>query len=661
MVSSVSPVERRTGGHAAGGGPGIGAGAETAGAGTAAGGRRRIALWAAVTAACALGALVSAMLFGQGGPPRSIVELPTAGPLVTWSLPVLRLLLNACGMLAAGALLAGAVLVPAGSGRLAPVAVRCVRAAGGWALGWAACALLLLALTLADVLGVPLSELLAQDSLLPLAGSFAQIRALLMVAMAAMAIAVACRRVTRTGGAAVLLGVALLALVPPLYAGHSASAADHDMAVSSMMAHGVGVAAWVGGLAAILLYLRGARDILPAVLTRFSALALGCFAAAGLSGVVNVVTRLQDLTVLWTSRYGQLILAKTVLLAALGGFGLLHRRRTIAAVVAGRARRPFLRLATGEVAVMAATVGLAVALSRTPPPPEEPETSWIALQLGYHVPPLTEAGLLTRWRLDTFVLLTLITAGVVYGAGVRRLRGRGLAWPVRRTIAWYGGLAVLALALLSGVGAYGRAMFSVHAVQFLAVAVLTPLLFACAAPVTLARSVRDRRPPEGGGRWVTHPVVGFAAYAAPVPLFYFTDWFALAQWSHAAHLATQAVFLGVGFAYFRIVLAVDPPAVPVGPGNRMRLLLGGLSVHLLLAAALVDGPVVAEGWYRQLGLMWASPGGGAAGGRAAEALALAVDQRIGAAAGGTGALLIFSSVLAALWLAGRRKEKGSAK
>lgn len=654
MVSKVSPAER-AGVHVADEGP-VPARAAGASPGEA-GGRPRIALWALATLACGAGVLVAALLFGLSGPPRAIVDLPTAGPLVTWSLPVVRLLLDACGVMTAGTLLAAAVLVPARSVRLAPVAVRCVRAAGRWALGWAACAALLLVLTLADILGVPLGELAAQEGLVELAASFAQMRAMVMVVLLAMAIALACGRVTRLRGAAVALAAALVALVPPLYAGHSASATDHDLAVSSMIAHGVGVAAWVGGLAAILLHLRDAREILPAALTRFSALALGCFVAAGASGLVNVAARLEDLTLLWTSRYGQLVIAKVVLLAALGWFGLIHRRRTVAAVVAGRTRRPFLRLATGELVVMAGTLGLAVALSRTPPPADDAETSWIALQLGYHVPPLEGARLLTEVRPDLFLALTLAGAGLLYAAGVRRLRRSGTAWPVRRALCWYGGLGVLAFVLLSGVGAYGRVMFSVHAIQFLAITVAAPPLLAAAAPITLGRTVLGLARPEGAGRWLTHPAVGFVAYALPVPLFYFTDWFVVAQWSYAAYVATVALFLGVGFCYFRLVLEADPPAVPLEPGNRLRLLIAGLPVHLLLAAALMDGPVVGEGWYFQLGLMWGSPEGAAGGGRAAETLALAADQRVGAVIGGAGALMIFLVVLFLLWLRERKRER----
>ena len=51
--------------------------------------------------------------------------------------------------------------------------------------------------------------------------------------------------------------------------------------------------------------------------------------------------------------------------ALLVGIGWWHRRSTLPALEAGRARA-FWRLAAVEIVVMAATVGLAVALSRTP-------------------------------------------------------------------------------------------------------------------------------------------------------------------------------------------------------------------------------------------------------------------------------------------------------
>jgi putative copper resistance protein D len=85
------------------------------------------------------------------------------------------------------------------------------------------------------------------------------------------------------------------------------------------------------------------------------------------SGLVNAYIRLGSVGQLFQSRYGLLVLGKLACLCALGAFGWWHRKRTLAALEAGKPRA-FRRFALGEAAVMAATVGLAVALSRTPTP-----------------------------------------------------------------------------------------------------------------------------------------------------------------------------------------------------------------------------------------------------------------------------------------------------
>ncbi len=75
------------------------------------------------------------------------------------------------------------------------------------------------------------------------------------------------------------------------------------------------------------------------------------------------------------SRYGMLIVAKGVALAALGACGWWHRRTTIPALRYGTGKRAFLRLGTVEILVMTATMALAVGLSRTPPPENAPTRS----------------------------------------------------------------------------------------------------------------------------------------------------------------------------------------------------------------------------------------------------------------------------------------------
>jgi copper resistance protein D len=101
------------------------------------------------------------------------------------------------------------------------------------------------------------------------------------------------------------------------------------------------------------------RALLDAVLPRFSTLAGGCVIAVAATGVVNAATRLDGWAALPGTGYGQLVLAKTALLLVLAGLGGLARRRLRAH------RRPVLRWAGLEVALMALTMGVAAALTQT--------------------------------------------------------------------------------------------------------------------------------------------------------------------------------------------------------------------------------------------------------------------------------------------------------
>lgn len=613
--------------------------------------------YVAISAACGAGALFLGLWFGADGTglsPDLASLLPTAAPWVSWALPLVRLAQDICATVTVGALLTGAVLLPVASLEPGGRGARCVRAAGTWSLGWAVAGALSFVLTLVEVSGGRLSQVGSADAVVRFAFSIPQGQAFLMVELAALTISTACGRPAGALRGRVLLGVAILGLLPSVYVSHASSTIGHDIAVSAMMVHIVAAAGWAGGLAGILLYLRDAPELLPESVRRFSVVALGCFVAAGVSGLAGGWIRLGVPSQLWGSQYGLLLIAKILALVVLGVFGLRHRRATIVALVDGHSRRPFLRLATGEIAVMAATIGLAVALSRAAPPAvPNGQMTWVEFQLGYDLRSLTLERLLTGWRPDPLIALLLLAAGVAYGAGIRRLARRGVAWSRGRGIAWFAGLALLALVLLTGVATYARGMFSLHSVQYAVLTLVSPALLAYGAPATLLRQARngpvEAREEMPGNRfrwWTTEPIAIITAYAVSFLLFYFTGWFAFAQQLHLVHLASQAVFLAVGFLFFQVVVGADPG--PMGAPIRLRLLFAGLAVHVLLAAVFLLGPLIAESWYRQLGLMWASLGSGAdgrAGGLRAESAALVLDQRIGAAIGGAVAVVVLAALV----------------
>ena len=172
-------------------------------------------------------------------------------------------------------------------------------------------------------------------------------------------------RITTVAWAAVL---SIAALLPLALAGHAAGTADHMNSVDSLALHLVGVCVWVGGLAGLLLISRRLQAQRPVVVARYSTLAGWCFALVAISGLINAGLRLGSWSAL-ASAYGLLVIGKVAALGLLGTAGLLHRRFTIGRL--STAPRGFARLAVVEMLIMGATLGLAVALSRSAPPAPE--------------------------------------------------------------------------------------------------------------------------------------------------------------------------------------------------------------------------------------------------------------------------------------------------
>lgn len=522
--------------------------------------------------------LVAALRFGGGAGAPQIAGLPTAGPLTDWGLPVMRLVHELCAVACVGTLLAAAVLAPAAS----PESARCLRAAGWWALGWALSSLLSYLLTLSSFIAMPVADVLSVPGLLSSGTELPQARALLVVVAVTFVVAVATLvpRLPRW----IPLAVALFGLLPPAYVGHAASAGDHDLAVSALMAHLLSMALWVGGLGAVLVCFRRSGD-LPIVLRRFSTIALCCFAAVAFSGAVSGWTRLGTPADLWQTPYGLLLLAKAATLGVLGWFGWSHRRRTVEGVADRGVRRTFVRLAAGELGVMAVAMGLAVGLSRTPPPPGAESGEHVHPLLEYVVTPFSPGALIGEVRLDSLVVLLLALPAAGYLFGVRR----AVTWPAGRTIAWYAGLGLAALVLLSGVAGYSRAMLSVQALQHVVLAVVVPLLLCLGAPLTLAR-----RPTSRYGRRVMTPGLLLIAYPALFLLLYGTDWLPWSLSGYAQHLATQLLFLGLGLAASWVLAGVDPLPRPF---PRVPLLAVVAGTHLAVGAYLLAGPPVAARWF----------------------------------------------------------------
>ena len=584
----------------------------------------RNAVWPVLLAVAAIAGLVAAGI-GALSLTNALIAtgLPDPGPATTLGLPFVR----AAGEIAAvtvvgGFLFAAFMVPPQDTGVLDVAGYRALRTARIASIAWAVCALLLVPLTISDVSGKPLRENLNPVELWRVAGLVDTANAWRWTAVLAVIVAISASAVLRWSPTPVLLGGALLTLVPLGLTGHSAAGGSHDLATNSLLIHLVAGALWAGGLLALLAHAWRGGDHADVAIRRFSAVALWCFIAMAATGVINTLVRIRPSDLLHSS-YGWLIVAKAAALVVLALIGWRQRRTVIAALQADpHARTPLLRLALVESLVFGVTFGIAVGLGRTPPPPPRvlnPSATEVALGYNLSGPP-TVARILFDWRFDLLFGSAAIILAALYIAAVIRLRRRGDAWPPGRTTAWLLGCAVLLFATSSGVGRYSPAMFSMHMAAHMLLSMLTPILLVLGAPTTLALRAL---PPAGKGnppgprewlqaglhskwsRFFTHPVVATIMFIAGFYGLYFGGLFDAAVSHHAAHVLMNLHFLLTGYLFYWAVIGVDPTPRRIPQIGKIGMVFASLPAHAFFGVILMGmTTVLGERFYRSLQLPW---------------------------------------------------------
>ncbi|MFF5243177.1 cytochrome c oxidase assembly protein [Streptosporangium sp. NPDC000095] len=580
----------------------------------------RVVKLALAGAAAAVAALVIAMIAGGAASPRIIPGLPDQGSFTRWGLPLAKLTMDAAGVLTVGTLLAAAFLLPNDKGLLGKPALGYVKAASWIALVWAGAAAATMVFSLSEALGLPVADVLGGDELTSFASQVSQGIALTLVVLFSVAIALFARGAITAGAAGGLLVLALATMLPPALTGHSASSPNHDLATTGVAVHLVVLALWVGGLGVLCAHALRRQPHLEIAAARFSSLALWCFVGVGLSGLFSVLARLSAISELFTSAYGLLLLAKTAAFALLGAVGWWHRTRTLPLLAAGGSGA-FLRFAGGEIVVMFAAVGLAVALSRTAPPPAILPVDRAFEVLGYTMPPeISLANLASLWWFDLFSGTIIALLAGLYLAGVVRLTRRGDAWSKGRTAAWFTGVLILLIATQSGVARYAKVLFSAHMAEHMTLSMLVPIFLVLGAPVTLAlRALKPaaRRGDRGPREWLTtilhsrfvrfiaHPAIATAIFIVSTYALYFTPLFAAAMEEHLGHIVMTVHFLLSGTLFFWVIIGVDPAPYRLPHVARLILLFVTMPFHAFFGIALMSmSTVLASDWYDQLGRTW---------------------------------------------------------
>ena len=229
-------------------------------------------------------------------------------------------------------------------------------------------------------------------------------------------------------------------------------------------------------------------------------------------------------------------------------------------------------------------------------------------------PPLTPLRLLTGWVFEPLPALGVLVFGLLYLYGVRRLRARGDTWSPWRTVSFVGlGLGSFVLATQSALAAYDTVLFSVHMVQHMVLAMLTPVFLALGAPITLA----IRTLPSGGrhrllavlhsrvAKLMTFPVVAGALFVANPFALYLTGWYEATLRSGLLHDLNHLHFVVVGCLWFWPLLSPDPMPSRIPYPMRLLAIFVTMPLHAFLGVAIMgSSTLIARDWYAEIDRPW---------------------------------------------------------
>ena len=418
---------------------------------------------------------------------------------------------------------------------------------------------------------------------------------------------------------------AAVGIVPQALNGHSADAAGHDAAVTSLGLHIAFASVWLGGLVTIVLIRKSLENgRIGPIISRYSTLAIICFVVVALSGYVNAALRVGSLAQLLTP-YGILVLVKVFALLALGLFGLTHRRVLVQKMQnkANSNNGFFWWMIAAELGFMGLASGVAAALAKTATPVGQTDSNpttpaWILTQAPLP-PQLTFERYFTSWNFDLLWVLIVGFLAFFYIAGVMRLRHRGDKWPIHRTVLWLAGLALLFFVTNGGINFYEKYLFSVHMLGHMLLGMMIPVLLVPAAPITLAlRTIVKRSDGSRGAReWImifvhsrisgllSNPIVAAVLFAGSLWVFYYTPLFGWATTDHIGHTWMIAHFLVVGYLFVQALIGVDPVPFRASYPMRLLVLMATMAFHAFFGIALMTGTgLLLANWYGAMGRTW---------------------------------------------------------
>jgi putative copper resistance protein D len=206
---------------------------------------------------------------------------------------------------------------------------------------------------------------------------------------------------------------------------------------------------------------------------------------------------------------------------------------------------------------------------------------------------MTPSDVVTQATFSPVPLALILVLGGWYLASLRRLAGRGEAWPAVRTASFCLAELSLAFGLLSGIAAYDR-IFRVVAVQHILLSIAAPIFLAVSAPITLAleagsprtRAAIERALHSRASKVLSHPKFTWTFYGLSLYVLYFTHLYVYALQHDAIHTLVHLGLLLAGCLFWWPAVGVDPIPYRPGQGTRIFYMLLVLPLYTILGMGL---------------------------------------------------------------------------
>lgn len=173
-----------------------------------------------------------------------------------------------------------------------------------------------------------------------------------------------------------------------------------------------------------------------------------------------------------------------------------------------------------------------------------------------------------HWQLEPQQLIPLLLLGCAYELRARELGRRGRPVPRRRRVAFFSGLTVAALALISPLDWYGEnRLLWVHMIQHLLLGDIAPLLIVLGLTGPVLRPVLARRPVQRL-RWLANPLVALPLWTVDLYGWHLSPAYQAALENPTIHALEHLCFFTFGALMWAAV--IEPLPGPAWFGNGLK-------------------------------------------------------------------------------------------